>query len=429
VPRGIHAQETMSGWEWMVKDGLGSVRGVVDNSVGVLESRNYDPYGELFDATGSSQTSYGFTGEPTDDNNLVHLRARPYNPALGLFPTLDPFEGSDDVPMSLNGYSYVHGNPVNLTDPSGEIIPFIVAVAVGVPVLVGVIGAAWNLFVEQGRGVGGANQFADSKCIDWGRVAQAGGSAALGAVEAELGLIPPIGIAYGIGAIIKGIDPHSGWTPSEFNRTLLGYVGLTGAYDQLQTSPYYLAGRGGGAIASLAISAAALNAGINGTSITGSGSLFTSTGHTFGLMPVALSSGQILVGVTGVAGSLAIAQEALRNIVFSSGNPSRQPYELGPNDEDWRGTGKTLEEALNHAFNRTGVVRDQFQVTKWAKDVYGKSHPVEWRSSDGAEVSIDFAHQQYGPDVPHVGWQTAGKRGFGGGARGHILLDSVPYGR
>jgi RHS repeat-associated protein len=99
---------------------LGSVRGVVDNSVGVLESRNYDPYGELFDATGSSQTSYGFTGEPTDDNNLVHLRARPYNPALGLFPTLDPFEGFEDDPMSINGYSYVGGDPINRIDPSGQ---------------------------------------------------------------------------------------------------------------------------------------------------------------------------------------------------------------------------------------------------------------------------------------------------------------------
>jgi hypothetical protein len=59
----------------LVQDGLGSVRGVVDNSVSVLESRNYDPYGESFGATGSSQTAYGFTGEPTDDNGLLYLRA------------------------------------------------------------------------------------------------------------------------------------------------------------------------------------------------------------------------------------------------------------------------------------------------------------------------------------------------------------------
>jgi RHS repeat-associated protein len=111
----------MSGWEWMVQDGLGSVRGVVDNSVGVLESRTYDPYGELFGATGSNQTVYGFTGEPTDGNGLLYLRARYYNPAAGVFTTLDPFEGVPGRPMSLNGYSWVEGNTPNATDPSGMI--------------------------------------------------------------------------------------------------------------------------------------------------------------------------------------------------------------------------------------------------------------------------------------------------------------------
>jgi RHS repeat-associated protein len=121
APRGIHAHKDASGdWEWMMQDGLGSVRGVVDNSVGVLESRNYDPYGTGFDATGSSQTAYGFTGEPTDDNGLLYLRARYYDPAAGVFTALDPFEGVSARPMSLNGYSWVEGNVPNATDPSGK---------------------------------------------------------------------------------------------------------------------------------------------------------------------------------------------------------------------------------------------------------------------------------------------------------------------
>jgi RHS repeat-associated protein len=122
APRGIHAHKDVSeNWEWMVQDGLGSVRGVVDNSVGVLESRNYDPYGTGFDATGSSQTAYGFTGEPMDDNGLLYLRARYYNPAVGVFTALDPFEGISCMPMSINGYSYIEGNVLNRVDPSGKI--------------------------------------------------------------------------------------------------------------------------------------------------------------------------------------------------------------------------------------------------------------------------------------------------------------------
>ncbi|MBL8161402.1 MAG: hypothetical protein JNJ61_05400 [Anaerolineae bacterium] len=43
--------------------------------------------------TATSQTPYGFTGELTDSNGLVYLRARYYSPALGVFASQDPFEG------------------------------------------------------------------------------------------------------------------------------------------------------------------------------------------------------------------------------------------------------------------------------------------------------------------------------------------------
>ena len=56
---------------------------------------------------------------------------------------------------------------------------------------------------------------------------------------------------------------------------------------------------------------------------------------------------------------------------------------------------------------------------------------MEWRANNGAEVNIDFGHSPAGaaPTVPHIGWQTGGKRGSGGAVRGHIFVDYVPYGR
>ena len=118
--QGIHAQhDATNGWQWMIQDGLGSVRAVVDSSFDVDESRHYAPYGETWGVQGSSQTDFGFTGEPTDGNGLVHLRARYLNPALGLFPSLDPLEGIQQRPMSLNGYVYTEGNPTNYVDRSG----------------------------------------------------------------------------------------------------------------------------------------------------------------------------------------------------------------------------------------------------------------------------------------------------------------------
>jgi RHS repeat-associated protein len=120
-PRGIDAQQDNAGaWRWMVQDGLGSVRGVADSTLTLLESRQYAPYGETYGVASTSQTAYGFTGEPTDANELVYLRARYLNPALGVFASLDPWEGMAQRPMSLNGNSWVEGNVVNLTDPSGR---------------------------------------------------------------------------------------------------------------------------------------------------------------------------------------------------------------------------------------------------------------------------------------------------------------------
>jgi RHS repeat-associated protein len=57
-------------------------------------------------------SDFGYTGELTDPNGLVYLRARYYNPSLGVFPSLDPLENG-------NRYVYVNGNVTNLTDLSG----------------------------------------------------------------------------------------------------------------------------------------------------------------------------------------------------------------------------------------------------------------------------------------------------------------------
>jgi RHS repeat-associated protein len=119
-PRGIHAQkDAANNWEHMLTDGLGSVRGAVDTNANVLWSANLDGYGNPFSTVGTAQTNYGFTGEYGLPGGLLHLRARNYNPGLGVFTALDPFEGMAGRPMSLNGYGWVEGNVANGVDPSG----------------------------------------------------------------------------------------------------------------------------------------------------------------------------------------------------------------------------------------------------------------------------------------------------------------------
>ncbi|GAB5426352.1 MAG: hypothetical protein Crog4KO_34990 [Crocinitomicaceae bacterium] len=115
--RGIHAVDDGTDWNYYAQDGLGSVRAMIDDAAVVQSSMSFDPYGNILG--GSSPTDFGFTGEQTDENGSVFLRARYYDPTMGVFSALDPFEGIQNRPMSLNGYSWVEGNPVMYTDPSG----------------------------------------------------------------------------------------------------------------------------------------------------------------------------------------------------------------------------------------------------------------------------------------------------------------------
>jgi RHS repeat-associated protein len=67
----------------------------------------------LLARTGTSGTTYGFTGEQHDETTgLLYLRARYCNPALRTFMVKDAWSESRQRPQSANGWSYVNNNPV-----------------------------------------------------------------------------------------------------------------------------------------------------------------------------------------------------------------------------------------------------------------------------------------------------------------------------
>jgi len=113
------AQTNVSTTDYFLGDALGSVRQLTDPSGQLTYASGYDPYGNLAYSGGTSQTSYGFTGENTDPNGLVYLRARYYNPLDGRFMSRDMWEGSSNQPHSLNRWNYTLSNPTNYVDPSG----------------------------------------------------------------------------------------------------------------------------------------------------------------------------------------------------------------------------------------------------------------------------------------------------------------------
>lgn len=105
---------------YMLSDGLGSVRSIVDSNGDVVETTETDAYGVNLSNTGSAElranTFTGVLGVCDDCNGLYYARNRYYNPQLGRWLSRDPigYSGGD-----LSLCRYVGGQPTNAVDPSG----------------------------------------------------------------------------------------------------------------------------------------------------------------------------------------------------------------------------------------------------------------------------------------------------------------------
>lgn len=118
LPGVIVAESAAGERRYLLSDGLGSVRQATDESGQVVAYHEFDPYGVPMQDGGDP---YGFTGEWWEGEvELLHLRARWYDPEIGRFISKDVWIGSPERPLTLNGWNYVEGNPVNLVDSSGH---------------------------------------------------------------------------------------------------------------------------------------------------------------------------------------------------------------------------------------------------------------------------------------------------------------------
>jgi len=107
--------------DYLHVDGLGSVRQITDAAGSVVGEMRYSPFGEI-EAMSGLPAMFGYTSEQhCGSNNLVYLRARYYNPALGRFLTQDSVIPDVTNGQALNAYAYVYNDPINLTDPSGNV--------------------------------------------------------------------------------------------------------------------------------------------------------------------------------------------------------------------------------------------------------------------------------------------------------------------
>jgi len=121
-----------NGARYTTSDHLGSPRVVTNSAAGVASRHDYMPFGvEVGAGIGGRTTGMGysaadglrqkFTSKERDtETGLDYFVARYYSSVQGRFTSPDSFAGSTFNPQTMNLYSYVQGNPLTFTDPTGH---------------------------------------------------------------------------------------------------------------------------------------------------------------------------------------------------------------------------------------------------------------------------------------------------------------------
>jgi len=105
-------------------DRLGSVRQMIYTSGSVKNRYTFEPFGEMFSSEKEETISnpFKFTGQYHDHEiDEYYLRARQYDPVIHRFTSRDPVRGKFKEPMTLHVYLYCLNDPINHTDPTGNI--------------------------------------------------------------------------------------------------------------------------------------------------------------------------------------------------------------------------------------------------------------------------------------------------------------------
>ena len=146
---------------YYLRDALGSVVAVTNDQGAVVRRHVYgDPYGEDVSnetvVSGAPSNPWRFAGEYFDsETGLYKIGERYLDPALGRWTQKDPMMQAFS-PREVNGYSYVGGDPINKTDPSGTDITATVGgfLGVGGEVSLGIDDEGFPIHGSVGLGAG-----------------------------------------------------------------------------------------------------------------------------------------------------------------------------------------------------------------------------------------------------------------------------------
>ena len=100
-------------------DALGSPIAKTNSSGTVIETSEYEPYGDLLNRPNDDRA--GYTGHVMDAaSGLTYMQQRYYDPQIGRFLSVDPVTADAVIGTNFNRYWYANNNPNNFSDPDGR---------------------------------------------------------------------------------------------------------------------------------------------------------------------------------------------------------------------------------------------------------------------------------------------------------------------
>lgn len=99
-------------------DGIGSTVAVNDSSGNLVNKYAYDAFGKVLNQEEATPNPFKYVGRfgvMDEENGLLYMRARYYDPEVGRFINKDPI----GLLSGPNVYAYTTNNAINKIDPSG----------------------------------------------------------------------------------------------------------------------------------------------------------------------------------------------------------------------------------------------------------------------------------------------------------------------
>ena len=159
-----------------------------DRSGRIVWKADYSAFGEAHISISEVDQPFRLLGRSYDEETGLHYNLKRYcDPELGRFLTMDPLgiQGG-----SFNLYAFCDGDPLNRTDPTGELAFLAVfAIGVGVGAVVGAVAEAYS-------------QHKAGKGFNLGDIAKEAGK---GAIVGLVGTLVGVGLGAAVGAVATGV--------------------------------------------------------------------------------------------------------------------------------------------------------------------------------------------------------------------------------